>query len=228
MKKAILLIISFFFIFNNNSAIAISTFGTLMPKDGQYQGGGRADLIFDKKVKDYDSAKATAYLYKASFGLADWFCLDATIGLGNVRAELINEKKLRYPFNFAGGYGWRARIYQNKKYGIDWLFGFQHLCIHPQNQWHKGKKREIIWDEWQFSTILSKRIWNLMPYCGMKWSYTYLVNKVDGDRHRRLSNGSSIGLVVGTDVSMNDYIYLNAEGRFFDETALNAGFTIRY
>lgn len=231
MKKILftILLTSFLiFLLHKNKAMAIPTFGTLMPKVGQWQAGLRSDLIFQRDIKDYDNAQTSAYYYKASFGFADWFCLDGLIGLGNVRAELANDKELRYPFNFSGGYGWRAKLYQNEKYGIDWVWGFQHVSTHPKNQWNNGKKYQIIWDEWQFSTVLSKRIFSFIPYCGMKWSFTYLISKVDNERHRRLSNGPPIGLVVGTDLRMNDYIYLNVEGRFFDEAAVNAGFTVRY
>jgi hypothetical protein len=210
-------------------AIAIPSFGTLMPKSGEYQAGGRADLIFERDVKDYREEKASAYHYSISFGFADWFCFDGMIGLGTVGAEFEETGNLNYPANFSGGYGWRAKIYKNEKHKIDWVFGFQHMSTHPgKRRQVKGRKHEIILDDWQLSTMVSKKVWRLTPYCGMKWSFLYLINKIDGDRHRRISKGSQIGLIVGTDVQLNDYLYLNTEGRFFDETAFNAGFTVRY
>ena len=108
------------------------------------------------------------------------------------------------------------------------VWGFQHISTPPGNQWHMGKKQQIIWDEWQLSTVISKKFWKFTPYVGMKYSFIYLIRRENGDRHRILSNGAPIGLVVGTDVKLNDYLYLNSEGRFFDELALNAGFTVRY
>jgi hypothetical protein len=55
----------------------------------------------------------------------------------------------------------------------------------------------------------------------------YLISKTDGDSRRKLSK-SPLGLVVGTDLRVNDYLNLNIEGRFVDETALNTGITVRY
>jgi hypothetical protein len=209
------------------AALAIPTFGTMMPKAGQWQAGGRADIILKRTVEDYRRASSAAYYYKCSFGFADWFCFDGLIGIGSVESERNTMKDLRYPANFSGGYGWRAKLYEGQ--GFSWAFGFQHVSTHPgKRRQVQGRKYEIIWDDWQLSTTVSKDIGRIRPYCGMKWSYVYLIDKIDGDRHRRLSSGSPIGLVAGTDLKITDYLYLNAEGRFFDETALNAGFTVSY
>lgn len=210
------------------SAQAIPTFGTLMPEKGKYQGGARANFIFDREVNEYDNAKMFSYSYKMSYGFTDWFCFDGLIGFGSVMAEHENESQLRYPYNFNGGYGWRAKIYKDEERAIDWVWGFQHVSTHPDKQRYRGRKHEIIWDEWQVSTVMSKHIWRFTPYCGAKWSFTYLISKIDNNRHRRMSNGPPIGLVIGSDMRLGDYAYLNMEGRFFDETAMNAGFTIKY
>lgn len=213
---------------SNSSAIAIPSFGTLMPDAGKFQGGSRTDIIFERDVKDYNSAKTNTYYYTCSYGFTEWFSVDALVGLGNVRSERIYEKELRYPFHFSGGYGWRAKLYKNEKYGVDWVCGFQHVSTHPGRQWYEGRKYSIIWDDWQVSTVLSKEFWNFKPYVGMKYSFIYLISKINYNRNRRISTSAPIGLVAGTDLRVNDYLYLNVEGRFFDETALNAGFTVKY
>ncbi len=229
MNKIITALTTFLCILSANTAMAIPTYGTLMPRGGEYQGGGRADLVFDRDVKDYRDASSYTYQYTASYGFTDWFCVEGSIGLGDVVAEFDNMNKLRYPIKFSGGYGWRAKLYKNEKYGVDCVFGFQHVSTHPgARRQVLGRKHEIIWDEWQFSTTISKEVWRLRPYCGTKWSFIYLISKTDGDRHRRLSNDSPIGLVVGTDLRLNNYLYMNVEGRLFDEEALNAGFTVRF
>lgn len=229
MKRSVSILLVLFLAFSASPVSAIPSFGTLMPTAGEGIGGGRADFIFDRDFDEYEDAKAGGYYYQASYGLTDWFSLDGMIGLGSVTAEFESSDKLRYPTNFSGGYGFRLRPYRNEKHGIDWVAGFQHMSTHPgKRRQVKGRKYEIIWDEWQLSSTISKEIWRLRPYCGMKYSFTYLISKVDGDRRRRLSNGSPIGLIVGTDVKVADHVYVNAEGRFFDETALNAGVVIRY
>ncbi len=199
-----------------------------MPKGGQWLGGARSDFIFNRRVEKYKSASTTTYLYNASYGFADWFSIHGLIGFGDVHARLKGDKTLRYPYNFAGGYGWRAKLYKNDKEKIDWVFGFQHISVHPGDQWHNSTKYQIIWDEWQLSTTVSKKVFNLTPYLGAKWSFIYLISKEDGDRKRRISNGSPVGFIAGTDMKINRYTYLNVEGRFLDEMGLNAGFTIRY
>lgn len=209
-------------------ASAIPTFGTLMPEKGKYQGGARGDFIFDRDFKDFDEAGTSAYHYTASYGFTDWFALDGMIGLGDVVSELTGEKEIRHHFGFSGGYGFRAKLYEKKNHNLNWVAGFQHMSTHPPNEYYAGRQRDIIWDEWQFSTTASLGVWRFTPYCGLKWSFAYLIYKIDHDRHRRLSNGPPVGLVVGTDFKILDYIHLNAEGRFFDETGLNAGFTIKY
>ncbi len=211
------------------SSLAIPSFGTLMPKKGGWQVGGRTDRIFKRDVKDYRDENASAYHCTISYGLSEWFSFDGMIGLGTVGAEFNDTGNLNYPASFSGGYGWRAKLYKSDKYRIDWVWGFQHMSTHPgKRRQVKGRKYSIILDDWQLSTTISKKIWRLTPYCGMKYSFLYLINKIDGDRHRRFSRGTPIGLIVGTDLQVNDYLYINAEGRFFDETALNAGFTVRY
>jgi hypothetical protein len=212
-----------------DASYAIPSFGTQMPAANEYHAGYRSDIIFNRDVKDYEEAETTVHHYTLSYGFSDWFCFDGMIGIGDVEAEFVNRDKLRYSPHFSGGYGWRAKIYNNDEHGLDWVMGFQHMSTHPQKRRRvKGHKYNIIWDEWQVSTAFSKKFGRLMPYCGMKWSFIYLIDKVDGDRHRRLSNDSPIGLIVGADIKLNNYIFVNAEGRFFDEEALNAGFTIRY
>lgn len=218
----------FFFLLYHSRASALPTFGTLMPERGKWQAGGRADFVFDRNIKDFDDAQTSAYHYTASYGFADWFSFDGMIGWGDLGSELIGEEKIRHRFGFSGGYGFRAKLYKNEKYNFDWAAGFQHMSTHPPNEYYAGRQRDIIWDEWQLSTTASLGLWRFTPYCGVKWSVAYLIYKIDHDRHRRLSNGPPVGLVVGTDFRVFDYIYINTEGRFFDETSLNAGLTVRY
>ncbi len=211
------------------AAHAIPSFGTQMPAAGKYHAGYRANFVFNRDVEDYEEAGTYAYHYELSYGFSDWFCFDGMIGLGGVEAEYTNRDKLEYSPGFSGGYGFRAKIYDNQRHELDWVMGFQHMSTHPgKRRQVKGHKYEIIWDEWQFSTTMSKKLWRFIPYCGMKWSFIYLIDKVDGDRHRKLSEGAPVGLIVGTDFRLNDYLFLNAEGRFFDEEAVSAGLTMRY
>lgn len=211
------------------AAFAIPSFGTNMPKGKEWRHGARGDLIFGRRVESYKEAEISSYHYTLSIGLFDWLCLDGMAGVGTITSEYINSEKLRYTANFSGGYGWRAKIYKNKDWGIDWVIGFQHMSVHPGTRRQvKGRKHEIIWDDWQLSTTVSKKLWRFTPYCGTKWSTVYLISKTDGDWRRKLSKGTPVGLIIGTDFEINDRLFVSAEGRFIDETGLNAGFTFKY
>ncbi len=227
-KLSAICAIAFAVSFVAGTARAIPSFGAKMPKQWSSHHGARTDFIFDREVKDYKTARARTYHYTLSIGLTDWLSFDGMVGLGDVTGEYRNSNELKFPAHFSWGYGWRARLYKNEEYNLDWVFGFQHMSTHPQKRHALRKKYSIIWDEWQLSTVIAKDIWKLTPYCGMKYSFVYLIDTVDGDRHRRHSNGSPIGLIIGTDMRMTDNIFVNVEGRFVDEKGLNAGLTYRY
>jgi len=228
MKKFISVIIFFVYLFSNVGVLsAVPSFGTIMPESGQWNAGGQVNLVFEREVENYDNAESTQYYYNLSFGFADWFAFDAKLGVGDIATDSISETDVNYRTNFAGGYGWRAKLFKDKKTNINGILGFEHISVHPSCKEIDSVKHDMIWDEWQMQALTFKELGNLNAYCGLSWSVLYLIRKISGDRTRRHSH-DPIGLIVGTDLRMNDYIFLNVEGRFFDETALNTGFTIKY
>ena len=226
-KAVILLVIAFSLLTSPVPLGATPSFGTVMPKAGKWQAGGEVNITFDKDVRDYEKAESNQYFYNLSFGFADWFSFDAKLGLGDVTAEPLSGADTYYRVGFAGGYGWRAKLFEDKKSRIKGICAFEHISTHPQRKKIYGIQHDIIWDDWQLELLASKSMGRLEPYCGIKGSLLYLIRKIDGNRTRR-SSRDHIGLIIGTDMRVSDYIFVNVEGRFFDETALSTGFTVRY
>jgi len=227
MKKIGVLAIIVVLLLNTCPAGAVPSFGTTMPDQNGWTAGGEVNVTFDRKgVKDYHEARSTQYFYNLSYGFADWFSVDAKIGLGDVEAKALFQGTARYNVGFAGGYGWRAKLFDDKKSGFKGIWGFEHISVHPDGKTIDGLEHDIIWDDWQVHATAYRQLGSMSPYCGLKWSFLYLIRKIDDDRSRRHSH-DPIGLIVGTDIQMNDYLFVNIEGRFIDETALSTGFTVK-
>jgi len=199
-----------------------------MPEKGSWQAGFETNIVLERDAKDYQEVRSNQYFYNLSFGFTDWFCFDGKLGMGDIETESSVVPDADYEINFAGGYGWRAKLFHDKKTNLKCILGFEHISVHPSDKDINGRSYEIIWDDWQLQAVLSKKIGRLNPYCGAKWSVLYIIRRIEGDRTRRHSYDDNIGLIAGADMRVNDYIFMNVEGRFFDETALSAGFTIRY
>ena len=206
---------------------AAPSFGTIMPDAGEWIAGFETNLAFEQKVRDYHNVQSNQYFYCLSFGFADWFSFDGKLGAGDAIVKPLPGNSTRYRINFSGGYGWRAKLFEDKKHNIKGIWGFQHASVHPSSKMIDGIKNDIIWDDWQIQALATKKLGNLRPYCGLKWSLLYIIQRIDGNRTRRRSL-DHVGLIVGTDLSMNNYTFLNIEGRFLDETALSTGLTIKY
>ena len=103
------------------------------------------------------------------------------------------------------------------------IFGFQHISVHPNSQIVNNKKNQIILDDWQLSTLLSKGFNRFTPYLGMKLSRLDFIHKVDGVRKRKKCE-DNFGVFVGTDIYIKDEFRINLEGRFIDEVAIAIGF----
>jgi len=78
---------------------------------------------------------------------------------------------------------------------------------------------------------VSVQIGPFIPYCGLKYSdfnadvrVTVLGVTYDDDSIQPANN---LGFFVGADIIVLEYLSLNIEGRFNDETALSLGCTFR-
>jgi hypothetical protein len=231
-KNRIILIIVFSILIHMLCGVApagaVPSFGTVMPERGKWIAGVQANYTFKRDVRDYSNVGSSQYFYNLSFGFSDWFSFDAKLGIGSIKAKPLNAGEYNnYRANFAGGYGCRARLFEETKSKIKTILGFEHISVHPSGKNIASERHDIIWDDWQAHLTAFREFGNIYPYCGMRGSLLYIIRKISGNRTRRHS-GDYLGLVVGTDVKMNEYVYMSVEGRFFDESALSTGITIKY
>jgi hypothetical protein len=200
-------------------------YGTDMPKKGQWYKGFESNIVLERELEEpYGEIEANQYFIDLSYGLKSWLSLDGKLGIGDFTYRPDNSYKIDYDTNFAGGYGFRIRVFQQERYNLKGVLGFQHVSLHPGAENINNDKNEAILDDWQLSGLISKGFGFLTPYAGCKFSKCYLVHKVNEDtRKRRESDEPSLGIVLGADVSIRKDWKINLEGRFIDETAFSLG-----
>ena len=198
--------------------------GTRIPPKFKIESGYEYNAMFKNALSHSFGDLATQdHFYTLSYGVADWFALDGQIGFGNVTEK--NGKLPTLPYNtaFAGGYGFRMKVFEHEKWGLRAIAGFQHICVHPQVRSVNDDKYEAILDDWQLSALLAKDFKILTVYAGMKGSDCQLIYTLNKHDRKRVSADWHLGLITGAELYLFDKkARLNAEGRFFDETALTA------
>jgi hypothetical protein len=197
-----------------------------MPKKDKWTAGGGVHVIKNRHLrKDFGEVSSRQYFYQMSFGVFDWFSLDGKIGIGDVKYRPSSGNDTDFPANFAGGYGFRVKPYRNEAQGIETVFGFQHISVHPGSKNVNGVKNEVILDDWQISGLLSKQIGRFTPYAGARLTRLDLIHRVKGLGRERKESDVDICPVVGADFNFTRSDFLNAEVRFVEETSFNIGFT---
>jgi len=164
----------------------------------------------------------TQYFIKASYGLKPWLFIDGKVGSGNIQFKTKNGPDLDFKTNFAGGYGFRILLYEDKRQKIKSVFGFQHISCHPFKETVNQSIYRVIWDEWQGAWLFIKQCNKTAIYAGPQYSEAQLKYKVDGFR-RRLKAEDRWGVLFGAFYRLGENLNINAEVRLIDETAVNAG-----
>jgi len=195
---------------------AAPCYGTKMPLQGDFFMGGQTNLIFERHLEDeYGEMRSTQHFLLLSYGVADWFVLDLKAGAGNIKQHPIGSDELDYPSSFAGGYGFRIKLYEDEKFKV--VYGFQHISVHPRSIRIGGLKNTAVLDDWQTSLLVSYDFDKFNPYLGLKASRTDYIHWIEEDRKRKMSDLTEVpGLVVGCDFHLNQTTWLNFEGQFFD------------
>ena len=169
-----------------------------------------------------------------SYGVYDWLCVDLKGGAGNIKQHPVGSDEVDYSSNFAGGYGFRLKLYDGKK--IKTVFGFQHISIHPKSIHLGTVKNMAILDDWQVSLLVSYdfsrksgippsiKQWagkKATPYLGTRWSRIDYIHRALDSRKRKMSDlTKSIGFVFGLDLPVTKKAWLNLEGQLFDSEAV--------
>jgi len=208
---------------------AAPLYGPDMPKRGQWYIGFETNLVFERAIrKELGKAESNQYFYNASYGLYDWLSFDGKLGAGDVEFDTKEAGHLDFDCGLSGAYGLRFKIYNDASKGLRAIFGFQHISAHPPKEEVNNVKYHAIWDEWQFSLLLSKELKHLQPYLGVKESQLYIIRK-DNLQSDWAWNGARrhFGIITGSKIDILKNLYLNLEGRFIDETAVSAALSYK-
>ncbi len=206
------------------SADAAPAYGTDMPAKGKIRAGYQANIVLKHELKEgYGKISSGQHYLDVSYGVLDWLTLDGKAGIGDTDRKGGNVADVDYGYSFAGGYGFRLRLYDNEEHGVRIVGGFHHISVHPRDTDIGTDRYESFLDDWQLDLLCSKRFGRFTPYAGGKASvfeHVYRVNK--GDR-KRVSPKYNGGVIAGFDMKVKDNVTINVEGRFIDEDAVSAG-----
>jgi hypothetical protein len=205
---------------------AAPCYGTKMPKEKQIFIGVQTHSIFKRYLEgENGKLKTLQNFILLSYGVFDWLSLDLKAGAGYVKQHPSNYTEIDYSTGFAGGYGFRLKLFDFKK--INTVFGFQHISVHPKSKYIEDLKHRAILDDWQVSLLAARDFGKVTPYIGTRWSRVDYIHRVEESRKRVMSDRTkNIGLILGCDISLNEKIWLNLEGNLFDSEA--ASLSINY
>ncbi len=195
-------------------------YGTKMPEKKEFFTGLETHAIFKRYLEDeYGKLRSFQNFLLISYGVYDWLSLDLKGGAGNIKQHPVGSDEIDYSSNFAGGYGFRLKLYDDKK--IKTVFGFQHISVHPKSI-HLGTiKNRAILDDWQVSLLASYDFKKITPYLGTRWSRIDYIHTVADSRKRKMSDSTkSIGFIFGLDLPLTKKAWLNLEGQLFDSEAV--------
>ncbi|MFA5146937.1 MAG: hypothetical protein WC515_06175 [Candidatus Omnitrophota bacterium] len=207
-----------------SGSYAASSNGTRLPPGHDVELGYEFNMIFDRPLdRSYGTLRSRNHFYTVSFGVADWLSLDGKIGIGDATETGSSHlPKLEFDTGFAGGYGFRFKVFDSEKYHIRVIAGFQHISVHPQDRSAGDDKYESFLDDWQVSGLIAGDIEFVTLYAGIKGSDCEMVYKVNGHDKKRRYSEDHVGLISGAEIYLFDgKARLSVEGRFFDETALS-------
>jgi hypothetical protein len=199
---------------------ATPCYGTKMPQKKRIFMGLQAHSIFKRYLEDeYGKLRSLQHFLLLSYGVFDWLAIDLKGGAGYIKQHPIGSDEVDYPTNFAGGYGFRLKVYDKQK--IKMVFGFQHISVHPKSIHLGNVKNKAILDDWQVCGLVSYVWGKFTSYLGTRWSRIDYIHWVGEDRKRVMSDlTKSVGLVLGFDLQLTKNFWLNLEGSLFDsETA---------
>ncbi len=198
-------------------------YGTRLPQKKQFFMGVQTYSLLNRDLEaEWGEVRSLQNFYLLSYGLNDWFSIDLKGGVGNIKQRPFTSSELDYHTSFAGGYGFRIRLYENDDNGISAVCGFQHISVHPRSIRIEGVKNRSILDDWQGSLLVSKKIGLCTPYIGTKLSRVDYIHWIEDNRKRRMSDLTrSWGAVLGLDIALNEKMFLNLEGHAVDEEAFS-------
>jgi len=201
-------------------------YGTKTLSEKQLIMGYQTYHLTDRDLEGrWGRVRSLEHFFLLSYGLFDWLTVDLKGGTGYIKAGNATTAELDYPTSFAGGYGFRIKLYDDTDSGVRAVFGFHHISVHPRSIQVNGTNHRSVMDDWQVSVLASCDVGEVTPYVGTKWSRVDYIHWVNGTRKRRMSDRTeSVGLVMGIDIPVTEKTSLNLEGHFIDEVAYSVAF----
>ncbi len=226
--RAIFLIIMLkLVLFMSGEVFAAPAYGTHMPEKKHWTCGLEGNFIIDRNLdNDEGGTNGGRYFFTCSYGIFSWLSFDGKIGVGDVSWDrTMGSNDINYSTNFAGGYGFRIKGFENERFGIKSVAGFQHISVHPDPKNQDGNKNESIIDDWQGSALISKDIGDVVPYLGGRYGTLDFIRRTNEVDRKRIKSEKIFGLIVGLDYWLNERTKINLEGTFLDGEELAIGIT---
>lgn len=217
LKLALFIILNFCFIIPTYAA---PCYGTKMPAKKKFVIGLQTHTIFKRYLKDeYGKLRSTQHFLLVSYGVYDWVSIDLKGGLGNIKQHPVGSDEVDYSSSFAGGYGFRLKLYDEEMTKI--VFGFQHISVHAKKVHLGNVKNKAVLDDWQVCLLVSHEFSKIIPYLGTKWSRVDYIHWVDDNRNRKKSDlTKTLGFLLGIDIMPSEKFWFNIEGQLFDGQTL--------
>jgi hypothetical protein len=205
---------------------AAPCYGTKMPLKKGLFAGLQTHAIFKRYLEnEFGKVRSLQHFFLLSYGVYDWLAIDLKAGAGYIKQRPVTSSEIDYSTNFAGGYGFRLKLYDKKDTRM--VFGFQHISVHPKSVHLGTVKNKAILDDWQFSFLVSRDIFKVTPYLGTCWSRIDYIHWTGSDRKRIMSDlTKSTGLIFGLDIPVSKKVWVNLEGQFLDSE--DCSFSLNY
>jgi hypothetical protein len=220
-KYKIIFIITITVVFSTaDNLFAVPCYGTHMPQKNKFFAGVEYNFVIERDLKNHrGKVKNPDQFIMISYGIFDWLSLDLKGGSGGVDYKDSEYGDQEFSTSFAGAYGFRIRLWEDRDKDIKFVTGFQHISVHPKRVHTADGRYSIVVDEWQGSCLGSIRINQFVPYLGFKYETYDLIRWINNADSKRYKSQDNWGLVVGTDFWLKKNIKLNLECQFLDEKA---------
>ncbi|MBU0469713.1 MAG: hypothetical protein KKD07_00960 [Candidatus Omnitrophica bacterium] len=226
MKRSVFIIL--LCLLSTSFCEAAPAYGTKQPEKKQFFIGAQTYSILERKLEqEHGEVNSLQHFVNISYGIFDWLSLDLKGGAGNIKQKPDIGNEIVYPSFMSGGYGFRMNLYDNNK--IKYVFGFQHISVHPYSQKINETKHKSVLDDWQLSFLGSIKFSKITPYLGFRWSRADYIHWVNDERNRKKSDLTrSMGIIAGSDIKINERTWINIEGQFVDSKAFSIGMNFSF
>jgi len=206
---------------------AAPCYGTHMPAKKKFFGGLEYNFVLERDfAHQHGRVENPDQFLMLSYGIFDWLSLDLKGGTGKINYKDGEFGDQEFATSFAGAYGFRIRLWEDKDKKLKLVTGFQHISVHPKRVHASNGRYTVVADEWQGSCLGSYTIKQLNPYLGFKYATYDLIRWISDADRKRYKSEDNWGLVIGSDFWIKKNLKLNLEYHFLDEKAasISVGF----